>query len=97
MITSKSLIGVGRSTSQMPHSDALGRRLSFFTGSLSAGAAWAASQHGSSVGFSQSQRKSKAEPQCLRPDLGSHTLSFPQNPTDYTVSVLPCERGQHRM
>lgn len=30
-------------------------------------------------------RKNKVEPQCLRPDLRSHSLSFPHNCSDYTV------------
>lgn len=69
VITSKR---AGGSTSQMPHSDAIGRRLYFFTGSHSVGAAWVTSHHGSSAASPKAResRKIKVEPQCLRPGLG---------------------------
>lgn len=68
VITSKSLTKAGRSTSQMPHSDAVGRRLYFFIGSLSVGAAWITSQHGSSAGFSQSPRVKEEQNRATIPE-----------------------------
>ena len=96
VILSESLTGASRSTYQMPHVDALGSRLRFFTAFCKTPlneAAWVSSQHGSWL-LSQSQRFKEEQGGALMP------LTWPwksQYPSDYTVSATQCGREQHKV